>query len=88
MAVLGVFFATFATVVSSSIRHGSEIQEEAVLQTEVRASVDTLVADLRQATSRRRHDPLAHLDGDGDAAHLPLPRPGGARCTSGASRSR
>ncbi len=51
MTVLGVFFAVFATVVSSSIRHGSEIQEEAVLQTEVRASVDTLAADLRQATA-------------------------------------
>ncbi len=51
MAVLGVFFATFATVISSSIRHGSQIQEEAVLQTEVRASIDTLAADLRQATA-------------------------------------
>lgn len=50
MAVLGVFFAVFATVMSSSIRHGTEIQEQAVLQTEVRASLDALVADLRQAT--------------------------------------
>lgn len=51
LTVLAVFFAVFATVVSSSIRHGSEIQEEAVLQTEVRASVDTLAADLRQASA-------------------------------------
>lgn len=50
IAVLGVFFAAFATVVSSAIRNGSEVQEQAVLQTEVRAAVDTLVADLRQAT--------------------------------------
>ncbi len=50
MAVLGVFFAVFATVVGSSIRHGTEIQEQAVLQTEVRAAVDSLAADLRQAT--------------------------------------
>jgi type II secretory pathway component PulJ len=50
MAVLGIFFAVFATVVSSSVRHGSEIQEQAVLQTEVRAAVDSLVADLRQST--------------------------------------
>ncbi len=50
MAVLGVFFAVFATVVGSSISHSSTIQEQAVLQTEVRAAADTLVADLRQAT--------------------------------------
>ena len=51
MAVLGIFFATFATVVGSSIMHGSEIQEQAVLQTEVRAAVDALTADLRQSTN-------------------------------------
>jgi type II secretory pathway pseudopilin PulG len=50
MAVLGIFFAVFATVVSSSVRHGSEIQEQAVLQTEARAAVDSLVSDLRQST--------------------------------------
>lgn len=50
MAVLGVFFATFATVVGSSIFHSSTIQEQALLQTEVRAAADALVADLRQAT--------------------------------------
>jgi hypothetical protein len=50
MAVLGIFFATFASVVGSSIKHGTEIQEQAVLQTEVRAAVDSLGADLRQAT--------------------------------------
>jgi prepilin-type N-terminal cleavage/methylation domain-containing protein len=50
MSVLGVFFVVFATVVSSSIHHGSQIQEEAILQTEVRAGVDVLAADLRQAT--------------------------------------
>ena len=50
IAVLGIFFAAFSTVVSSAIRNGSEVQEQAVLQTEVRAAVDSLVADLRQAT--------------------------------------
>lgn len=51
IAVLGVFFAAFATVVGSSIRHGTQIQEEAVVQTEVRAAVDTLAADLREASN-------------------------------------
>ena len=50
MAVLGIFFATFATVIGSSISHSSTIQEQSVLQTEVRAAADTLVADLRQAS--------------------------------------
>ena len=50
IAVLAIFFAAFSTVVSSSIRHGTQIQEEAVLQTEARAAVDTMAADLRQAT--------------------------------------
>jgi prepilin-type N-terminal cleavage/methylation domain-containing protein len=50
IAVLGIFFAAFATVVGSAIRHSSEIQEQSVLQTEVRASVDSLVADLRQTS--------------------------------------
>jgi prepilin-type N-terminal cleavage/methylation domain-containing protein len=50
LAVLGFLFAIFSTVTSSSVRHGSDIQERAVLQTEVRAAVDTLVADLRQST--------------------------------------
>ena len=50
MMVLGFFFASFATVIGSSIVHGTEIQEQAVLQTEVRAAVDTLVADVRQAS--------------------------------------
>jgi prepilin-type N-terminal cleavage/methylation domain-containing protein len=50
IAVLGIFFAAFSTVVSSSIRHGSQIQEEAVLQTEVRAAVESMAADLRQAS--------------------------------------
>ena len=53
MAVLGVFFAVFATVVGSSIRHGSEIQEQAVLQTEVRAAVDSLVGGPEAGDDRR-----------------------------------
>ncbi len=50
IAVLGIFFAAFATVVGSTIGQSSQIQEQSVLQTEVRAAADALVADLRQAT--------------------------------------
>ncbi len=51
IAVLGILFAAFTTVVGSSIRHGDEIQEQAVLQTEIRSAVDRMAADLRQATN-------------------------------------
>ena len=51
VAVLGIFFAAFSTVVSSSIKNGTQIQEEAVLQTEARAAVDSMAADLRQASN-------------------------------------
>ena len=55
ISVLGIFFATFSTVIASSITHSTQIQEQAVLQTEARAAVDSLVADLRQST--RAGDP-------------------------------
>jgi prepilin-type N-terminal cleavage/methylation domain-containing protein len=51
MIVLGVLFAAFATVMGSTIRTGSEVESNSVLQTQVRAAVDTLAADLRQAYS-------------------------------------
>ena len=53
MAVLGIFFAAFATVVGSAIHHGSDIQEQAVSQTEVRAAVDVLAARSARSDDRR-----------------------------------
>jgi type II secretory pathway pseudopilin PulG len=49
MAILGIIVAVLALVVSMSIRQSSQIQDQSVLQSEVRAAVDTLARDLRQA---------------------------------------
>jgi type II secretory pathway component PulJ len=49
MALLGVLFAAFALVIGSVIRLGGEVEANSNLQTEVRAAVDTMAAELRQA---------------------------------------
>ncbi len=49
--VIGIFFAMFSVVVTSTLHHSSVIQEQTVLQTEARAAADSLVGDLRQASS-------------------------------------
>ena len=49
MAILGIIFAVMAMVLSMSIRQSSQIQEQSTLQTEVRASVDTMAREVRQA---------------------------------------
>jgi prepilin-type N-terminal cleavage/methylation domain-containing protein len=49
MIFIGVLFAVFATVVSSTIRHNDEIEEQTVLQAEARGAIDQIAQDLRAA---------------------------------------
>jgi prepilin-type N-terminal cleavage/methylation domain-containing protein len=49
LAILGLVFGMFSLVVSSSIRHSTEVQESSILQTEARAAVERFATDLRQA---------------------------------------
>ena len=49
MAILGIVVAVLALVVSTSIRQSNQIQDQSALQSEVRATVDTLARELRQA---------------------------------------
>jgi prepilin-type N-terminal cleavage/methylation domain-containing protein len=49
MAVLGVLFGVYSLVLSSTIRDGGAVEDQSTAQTQVRAAVDTLAADLRQA---------------------------------------
>jgi len=49
MAVLGVLFGVYSLVLSSTIRDGGAVEDQATAQTQVRAAVDVLAADLRQA---------------------------------------
>lgn len=51
MSLLGVLFAAFALTMGTTIRIGGEVESTSAVQAEVRAAVDTLAADLRQAYS-------------------------------------
>lgn len=49
LAIMGIILAALALVLSMSITQSSQIQEQSTLQTEVRATVDTIARELRQA---------------------------------------
>lgn len=49
LAIMGIILAALALVLSMSITQSSQIQEQSTLQTEVRATVDTMARELRQA---------------------------------------
>lgn len=49
LAIMGIILAALAGVLSMSITQSSQIQEQSTLQTEVRATVDTMARELRQA---------------------------------------
>jgi prepilin-type N-terminal cleavage/methylation domain-containing protein len=49
MVVAGIVGTAMIGSLSSAVRTGNDVQERSVLQTEVRAAVDGLAADLRQA---------------------------------------
>lgn len=51
MALLSVLFASFALTMGTTLRISGEVESNSVVQTAVRAAVDTLAADLRQAYS-------------------------------------
>lgn len=49
MAVLAILFAIFSLILSNTIRDSSAVEDQSTAQTEVRAAVDGLAKDLRQA---------------------------------------
>jgi prepilin-type N-terminal cleavage/methylation domain-containing protein len=49
ISILGIVFAAYATIFSSSIRHSGEIQEQSSIQTELRGATDKLAREFRQA---------------------------------------
>lgn len=51
MAVLGVLFAVFATVISMTITQGTQEQEATVLQSEARAALERFAQEVRQANT-------------------------------------
>jgi prepilin-type N-terminal cleavage/methylation domain-containing protein len=63
VAIIGVAFAIFAAVFASTIRNSGEVQNGAVLQGEVRAAVDRLAQDLRQAYTGDTTSPVETMTG-------------------------
>ena len=61
MAILSIVLAVFAMVLSSSIRHSTEVQEQGTLQAEARGAITALSQDLRQM-----------YDGDDEILTTPL----------------
>ena len=49
LAIMGIILAALALVLSMSITQSSQIQEQSTLQTEVRATIDTMAREIRQA---------------------------------------
>lgn len=49
LAIMGIILAALALVLSMSITQSSQIQEQSTLQTEVRAAIDTMAREIRQA---------------------------------------
>ena len=63
MIFIGVLFAAFALVLSSTLRHNNEVTAESTAQTELRAAIDGLAAELRQAYSGDTTSPIASISG-------------------------
>jgi len=61
MAVFSIVLATFSMVLSSAIRHSSELEEQGNLENEARASITSFSSDMRQV-----------YDGDGNLATSPI----------------
>jgi prepilin-type N-terminal cleavage/methylation domain-containing protein len=51
MAVLGIFMAAAAIALSSAIRHSDEVEDQSVIQAEVRGAIQQFANDFRQAYS-------------------------------------
>ena len=63
LVIIGIVFTVFVVVISSAVRNGSEVREDAVLQGEVRASLDRLAQDLRQAYTGDTSSPILTMTG-------------------------
>ena len=61
LALIGVLFTSFSLLLSGTVRHGGEIQEQNLTQTELRSAVDQLASELRQAYSGDAATPLVEV---------------------------
>ena len=63
MVLIGAVFTIFSITMSSTIRNSTEVQEDSVLQGEVRATVDAMAKDLRQAYTGNGTPALEFMSG-------------------------
>ena len=63
VAIVGIVIGALAGVLSMAIRSSDQLSDQSTLQTEVRASVDQLVRDLRQAYSGDSSYPILAASG-------------------------
>jgi prepilin-type N-terminal cleavage/methylation domain-containing protein len=63
MAVMGIVMAVFGQMLVASSKVSSRVEEQATLQNDVRAAVDRLTTDLRQATNANGTSPVESLSG-------------------------
>src|SRR5664280_1841878 len=58
IVLVGITTAMFETTFGTVVRRSSQVQAQNILQTEVRAEINQLVADLRDATSATSNSPI------------------------------
>ena len=63
VAIVGIVIGALAGVLSMAIRSSDQLRDQSTLQTEVRASVDQLVRELRQAYSGDSTYPILTASG-------------------------
>jgi type II secretory pathway component PulJ len=62
---MGLLSAAFSLTLSSTIRHSSEIEKQSDLQTDVRAALDPMTRELRQAYSGTSVSPVESIAATG-----------------------
>jgi prepilin-type N-terminal cleavage/methylation domain-containing protein len=63
MTVMGIVLAVFGQMLVTSSKTSSRIEEQATLQNDVRAAVDRLTTDFRQATNANGTSPVESVSG-------------------------
>lgn len=58
LAIMGIILAALAGVLQTSITQSTQIQDQSILQTEVRNTVDTMARELRQAYTGNTSYPI------------------------------
>ncbi|HEX7525967.1 MAG TPA: prepilin-type N-terminal cleavage/methylation domain-containing protein, partial [Gaiellaceae bacterium] len=63
MTVMGIVLAVFGQILVTSSKTSNRIEEQATLQNDVRAAVDRLTTDFRQATNANGTSPVESVSG-------------------------